>query len=134
MADDQVLIDMTNSLLCESCGCTDDVVWYCKNCPGALCTECRIKHGETSLTEYHVIVPYSKAADETICPRHPDKVTMYYCKDCKVHCCVKCVEEQHLGHGVRMGDTALIQQTKEFQEKENAAAQRQAATLSTLVV
>ena len=91
---------------CDVCGRTDNVQWYCKNCPGSLCDSCKAIHRNTDISRAHVIISRThsvvrthgpaKIAEE--CPRHKGKELSAYCKACDDACCIQCLAEDHQNH------------------------------------
>ena len=91
-------------LICRSCEGSENVVWFCKTCPGPLCIECQICHGDMAFATRHRIVPYLTDGEDILaCEKHNDGVRNTYCKDCDVFCCDMCVEDDHPAHTVYLG-------------------------------
>ena len=107
-------------VICDVCGSTEDIQWFCKNCPGSLCHICKESHAKTGISRKHLVVPRTetvvrshgpaKIAEE--CQKHRGKEITVYCKRCKVPCCVKCHAENHKLHDFCPIDEAYLHAEK----------------------
>ena len=109
MSDVAAVYPTQTVIKCDVCGTTNNIKWFCKNCPGSLCDTCRDSHKTTDISRKHVIVQRTgsvvrthgpaKIAEE--CQQHKGKDISTYCLDCSVPCCVKCLADHHQRHEFR---------------------------------
>ena len=106
MSDAAAIYPTQTVVKCDVCSGTDDVKWFCRNCPGSLCDACKVSHANTDISRKHFIVQRSETVVRTYgpakiaeeCAHHKGKDITIYCKACNVPCCVTCHVENHQLH------------------------------------
>lgn len=87
------------------CGlCTDVVQHLCKSCQVNLCGNCRNKHIDRNKLSKHEIVPFTSQHlkpeyEVQKCEDHPKQQKDFYCQDCNVPICSRCLTGNHKRHG-----------------------------------
>ena len=79
--------------VCGNCNISNNILWFCNNCPISLCPECKDRHVLTPMTKHHVVTPL-------YCEIHSGKLRNFYCHDCCQTSCESCLFDGHYGHSV----------------------------------
>ncbi|KAK6167669.1 hypothetical protein SNE40_021641 [Patella caerulea] len=104
---------------CDACKGGISCEFRCENCHQYLCFTCRKVHDTLTVTSNHVVVEYIKSSEKEnrdnsdpdnlsgvnpepqikdFCSIHHDRIADYYCKQCSVGVCCRCVVANHNGH------------------------------------
>jgi B-box zinc finger/zinc-RING finger domain len=78
---------------CQTAITTSDSAKFIKNQKIHIILE-RTKNGITP----EMMLFQSPEGDFVFCPRHTDKPIEYFCKQCSITVCVKCMFDEHNGH------------------------------------
>ena len=91
----------------RECGfCKGAAIHFCSTCNENLCNACTKKHSISKRTNGHMTTQVSKW---TVCSLHQSKLTVGYCKQCKVGLCGLCMNMEHADHDVvDVNDKTLI--------------------------
>ena len=105
--------------VCGNCNTSPDILWFCNNCPGSLCGECKQRHLFTPMTKHHVITPL-------FCEVHSGKLRTFHCHDCHQTCCESCLLDGHYGHSIVLSFSESPERNGEYEnihsEDKEAAA------------
>lgn len=105
-----VLKSAEQNVACEMCPKEDSTITYaaahvyCLECRRNLCGPCCWKHMKYRLAKGHQVVSLQekKSADELIkiapsyCAEHTDKVTEFFCYNCRTTACIVCLADHKL--------------------------------------
>ncbi|XP_021352027.1 uncharacterized protein LOC110449474 [Mizuhopecten yessoensis] len=91
-------------LLCSDCETEEHVNWFCQECQHNFCDKCKDHHLRRKKSRTHSIVPFREAKyrpvyiNKALCGVHPGESLDYWCEDCDVTICVKCIPDRHKKH------------------------------------
>ena len=107
-----VVFPTQSTIACDGCGEVFDVKWFCKHCSKSLCETCKARHdaGHKIVSRTgSVIRSFDSSKIIQPCPEHPEKELTAYCNDCRVTCCIKCIEKKHRRHDVVAIETKYME-------------------------
>lgn len=84
--------------------CDNQGIYHCIECKSAFCQQCRTKHDRLPTTKTHTItylkkIGHSAISSIAICVSHKSEF-IYFCTQCHVLICGKCVTTEHRGHDI----------------------------------
>ncbi|XP_050390860.1 E3 ubiquitin-protein ligase TRIM71 [Patella vulgata] len=120
---------------CDACKSGISSEFRCEDCHQYLCSTCRKVHDTLTVTNNHVVVEYTKCLEKEnryytdpenpsgdnpeptikdFCSIHHDRIPDYYCKQCMVGVCCRCVVANHNGHSFEdLLDEKIHDETRE---------------------
>ena len=107
-------------------------VFYCPQCPGAICEECVQLHRSKKIYKSHTAVPLSKAVSESsiarkvafVCEKHAEKQRLY-CFECEALICPICHSVAgHKSHSMLFVDGEIGSKNKTTLKSCIASAER----------
>ena len=115
---------LASSIQCEGCVTGSNAVVFCCECQEFLCASCRDHHKVWRKTKNHklsnkrsVISEHNKMAAKPIycsVPQHGDEKLNFYCNDCQVFICCKCLVVNHGGHFTSLSDKVVETSRREL--------------------
>ena len=82
---------------CANCGPESEARYFCPQCSGFLCEDCRVIHGKWPKYSQHTPSTISGEGSpkngELSCTRHPSQPPIYYCQRCASLVCSECLDE-----------------------------------------
>ncbi|KAK3099274.1 hypothetical protein FSP39_001962 [Pinctada imbricata] len=112
--DGNIHFDAQTLVVCNDCGGHDDVINYCLNCPGNICSKCKPTHCNRKLTKSHIVLHHAdsevrkaRRSTKTYCSLHSGKECKTYCMKCRLPSCSVCAKA-HKGHHMADLDDLIL--------------------------
>jgi len=111
----------TSDFSCEECVSGARAEAYCEDCQMHMCGECQRQHRRAKSTVQHSVLPLRGEVEQSgeapreqivhraqYCAIHRTFRYEFYCEDCDVLVCQRCIMEEHQNHSYKLPSVSLV--------------------------